>query len=266
MKLLENLIMKSKLLLPVTLLLGCVGGGVQDYYKSGEYVTEQTPLKSSVHILGDSFWDYGKSDNGAPPVPGRILREITSHTGLIYVDHSQTNASMKHISETQLSQLKEAQPGQIRTILVNGGANDVKKICAGQQSIVVDGEQIPNFTIDCKLALDDTTKARKSLLNTLLLSEDLPSLQKIVWVSTISFPTTTIDSVVTQAFNQGIRDACEAVAQQKCLYVDVSTRWNPTEADGFVLNDKMHVDDTGAAVVGNAIWDAMVSAGVLNIN
>lgn len=262
MKLTSTLLKTSTLLFAGTALIGC-GGGVTNWYISSKNVTATTPLEPMVHVIGDSFWDYGNSDNGAEPVPGRILKVIATHTGLIFVDHSITNESLANIIGKQVSELKQAQPfDQIKTILVDGGANDVKKICRGIQS---SPDGTPNFTSDCALALKNTTTDRIALLKTLI--ESVPTLEKIVWASTISFPTTTIDPAVTAEFNKGIKDACRSESYSSvCLFVDVTTLWTESNADNFVLNDKQHVNDIGAQMVGDAIWSAMNSAGVYGAN
>jgi hypothetical protein len=250
-----------------TLIYGCGGLDTDENYVS-EQISRETgiPITKYVHVLGDSFWDYGPSPmQREGSRQGRTLQELTALTGKIYQDHSRTNAQLDHILGKQMDELHQDQPNdQIITLLANSGANDVKVVCKNKHP---DNPEINPFTPECVEALEKATADRAIVFEKLLgPNSELTTLKHVVWLSLISHPLTMVDPRVARAFDSGARELCESAAySSRCLFVDVWQLWTPEEAltgdqnASYVLDDQMHVNDRGATLVANEIYQALIA-------
>lgn len=246
----------ASFLVLTSLLTGC-GGGTSNHYISANFVTTATPLNSQVHVIGDSFWDYGSPNYSQPAEAGRVLQAITRNNNKVFKDHSRTNAAISDINKVQVPEIVSDQTNdQIRTILVNGGANDLKDSCSTAAYNSNPGK--------CTSAIDATVLKRKELLNTLLNLEG-NTVETVVMPSLITWSPEKFPKSATSEYDLKIKEICNLEpVRMRCLFVDISSLWTTDNASDFILPapDKLHVNNEGAKLVGDAIWQAMRNAGV----
>lgn len=222
-------------------------------------------LEQSVHIVGDSLWDYGGDRAGRVP---QEIAELTKelHLGYrsIYIDHSLTNARVDDIVSSELPDLLADQEG-IRTVLLNGGANNIKytatnTACKTENNINTVSQKCSNLIIA-------TVNKMRDVLTSIY---SISTVEHVLLSSTITFPSATTSKAITEELNAKMTGLCaEAFNEGKCIFADISTLWSVDRADAIDPNhpedgvdplvgpDNIHVTDRGAQLVASKIWEVM---------
>lgn len=227
--------------------INCVLGGKKpdscNLYQSD---TSAANYDEDVIILGDSMWDYGEP-HGAIPL------ELINLSGTVYFDLSRSGADGAYIREKEIPRI----PGQdsnnmtVKTILISGGANDVREPCEINVPNEGDNTTVDTLTNDCIAGMVKASTAVELVLSEL---HKINSLEHIIWGGLIYFPSNeyspaVIDSIVDGGISYldendqlrtlvGLKDRCENPTAQydapnKCYYTDL--RFNAFDSFGNPL-------------------------------
>lgn len=215
--------------------VNCVLGGKKpescNLYSAKD--TEEAPLDQDVIILGDSMWDYGK------PL-GAIPKALIELSGKTYYELARSGATADYIRNTEIPRIPgyETNEMTVKTILISGGANDVREPCK------VDLDQDINTTTATltQACIDGVEKASNGVQEILQDLHQIESLQTIVWGGLIYFPDDKYSQAVSDAVVDGvtyvnedgqtqsipgIKDRCETPevtypgTSNKCYYADL---------------------------------------------
>jgi len=230
------------------LLTGC--DGTSDRYKT------PNADEKGVQFIGNSYFDF----------MGYIPKDLIVKSGKVYMDRSRSGATLTQITTDYEKALAEADKPEasyeIRTLLLEGGGNDVRKVCkTADQGAGFDGT-FAGLSQPCKKALSGATTAAKALIDR---TRD-DKIENVVWLGPYYLAPDVVPPVLIDTFADAIKRHCEtaraADARNNCHFVETRGAWTPAQADGYVLGDRAHVNEQGGQIIADLLWQGMVNADV----
>ena len=255
----------------------------------GLYTAEgipEAPLADPIEdveiiILGDSFWDFGLPFGA---IPLELIRHsikeaydsgVPGALGKTYYDLSVYSAPADYILDIKIPQIPNygnvETPPKVRTVLSNGGANDVALTCrpiietgAGETAL---GDNITTLTPTCEEGLAAASVASFNIMQRLA---EIESVEKIVWLGPHYYDNDMIDASILDMVVDMLQDNCDQfnppiiagirfpVALRTCVFIDVRDAWTPDEANEYLF-DKIHVTSAGAKIMGDMIWSVLTT-------
>lgn len=236
-----------------------------NFYTSVGNVRE--PLDTEIVILGDSLFDYGGGS-------GAIPKALATRSNKTYLDLSVANQKFNYILNEEVKNLPKDEAGNVtvRTVIVNGGANEVRVPCSPAKN--------PEQTVSgaCQIAITDAmegyvnpaTGAReggaKGVLQEL---SSKTSIENIIWVGPQYFSKNVVASTITDYSSTQLQSICEEYP--KCHYVENSGpygAWTPSEVDADwdkipreIHFDGYHVTPAAAETITQRIWTVLEAVG-----
>lgn len=210
--------------------------------------TVDSPLEDKVVIIGDSLWDYGKP-HGAIPL------KLIELSGKTYYELARSGAFTSYILDDEIPKIpKEDNVYALKSVLVNGGANNVRTPCEIdlENNVNVTAE---TFSQSCNDAIAEAEIGAEQIIGRLVA---IPSVDHVVWVGPQYFPIEKVSAELVDFVSDRISTLC--AAESKCHFVDLRGIWSQSNADAYLF-DKEHVNQDGAELVGNEIWQKMESIG-----
>lgn len=227
------------------------------------YVSDTSTYE--IQILGDSYFDH---DGYAPlRIALRTSEETSEGQQVVYHDRSITDAQIDPDINLQMDQAIDTanlDDYQIKTILIDGGANYVKERCPFNQT---EEQRIstchPAIELAGTQAYEMLTKAVDA------------GVENIVWAGYYYInPETRVLPQDMDTLNAALEAACDDINDYQvcddtgacepfngCTFVDMSGVWTAEEAvvgAGHLINDGLHVTRKGGCLVGDTIWAALV--------
>ncbi|MDX1695532.1 MAG: SGNH/GDSL hydrolase family protein [Ketobacteraceae bacterium] len=208
-----------------------------------------------VQILGDSYFDFDFY----------IPDELKNLSGWEFYDRSVTNSELSDISkqfDAVLADEKADGTYTVSTIIINGGANDLKSPC-------VTSKNRDGLSSGCTDALIASREAIKNLL-----AKMAGEVESIVWAGRYYMAESTAPQAAVDAHNENI--IAECAKYTNCYFVEVrgyendgdDLRWSyaegtPADEGGlYIKNDGQHVTEKGAVRIATLIWQVMMDNGV----
>lgn len=212
---------------------------------------DPTPDELGVQILGDSYFDY----------MGYIPEDLADKSGKVYMDRSRSGATLEQITcyyETARKEDDEDAAYELRTLLLAGGGNDMRKVCkTADQGAGFDGT-FESLDGACKTAVTDAVAAATGLIDR---TRD-DGIDDVVWLGPPYFAADFAPPVVIDTFTDAVKQHCETGrdedARNNCHFVETRGAWTPAEADAHLLEDRAHVNEQGAQVIADLLWQVMM--------
>lgn len=249
-----NLLKASAVLLSSVALFGNKGCNRADLYNP-------TANEYQLQFLGDSYIDFGSGKKGTAYIPLAINQYATGYYGetIVYKDRSVTGATLEEVQEQYEDAKAHALADdsyEIQTIVVNGGANNIREACKTEK--IPDGYEGTN----CETLMDATEITAKAFIDQL--TTEVPN---VIWMGRYYMaPFVTLQSVIDD-FDNTIKAYCESKAN--CFYMDPRYNedlglyglWNYDDAVNYVLNDGKHVNPTGGELIAAELWSILTQPG-----
>lgn len=217
-----------------------------------------------VVIVGDSFWDYGQGY-------GAIPKAMIEKTGQTYFEVARSGAKTAYIksvvngAETN-NPMPPAGVGDIKTILLNGGANNIRNVCKAGADDYADradcrGVNSTNNTspetLTC-LCNDRLTSIEADLNDIMTQLETIETVDHIVYAGPQKFPTSQAYAFVQERARAHASAACSN--HSKCSYVDNAVLWDYNGSGCFIW-DNQHVTTVGASRIADNILNHLLDIG-----
>ncbi|OUS29014.1 hypothetical protein A9Q99_10405 [Gammaproteobacteria bacterium 45_16_T64] len=239
--------------------IDCVAGNKQpescDLYTA--VGTESSPMENDVIIMGDSLWDLG-SPYGAIPL------NLIERSKKTYLELARSGAHTNYIRDIEIPKIPNYN-GQgldpdptVKTIIVNGGANNLKEPCK------VDLEN--NINVDegtySTACTDAFTVAVTEAEEIISLLSAIDSVENIVWTGPQYFPVSVVSENLIDKTVGELSSLCSDDLTEKCTYVDLTQApmWGPDDASIYLYDD-IHVNVAGAELIGGQVWSILESIG-----
>lgn len=208
--------------------------------------TDQALLDNQVVFVGDSLFDYGEGY-------GAIPKDLIARSGKTYADLSVSGQRTSYINDVEIPKISTL--GDVKTVIVNGGANDILAACGAN---VETGDNVDRITDTCEAALDSMETGVTNMLNSLAA---IASIDHVIWVGPQYFPVDMVARIVIDEAAVRIQSTCTGNLNYKCSFVDNSANWTQEDAAAYLMKDKQHVKKEGAALMGEEIWQRLIAVG-----
>lgn len=252
----------------------------------------------SVQLLGDSYMDYGDGKSNTAYIPPYVFYAVSQlrNENVIYGERTVSGALIGDLDDATdddvydqyVSAITE-NPGQVKTIIMNGGANDLRNPC--KTNTLPAGNPLDDIhavfdNTDAMIDADiiDSTCAN-AINSTLLTIEELlvrtntDEIESVIWLSRYYMAADVTKPQVINYVNNKVKALCENHASiNNCYFLetrkvsDDSTvgAWTAEEAAEFTLNedgkevyaylrtgDGKHVNQVGGEIIGQLIVDLL---------
>ncbi|MCP4133213.1 MAG: SGNH/GDSL hydrolase family protein [bacterium] len=183
-------------------------------------------------IIGDSVFDLS----------GAISDYLEDLSGEQYRDYSVSGERMSDIIDQYYDAFSD--DSDIRTIIMDGGANDILQTYKTECSYGVSAQ--------CKQYIDDLVGDAAGLLDQM----ETDGVQNVVWLGYYNLPGSNakLNDAVDYAMEEVITMCGSSSAN--CYFVE--SRDSFEGHSEYIKNDDLHPTDAGSEVLANLIWDVMV--------
>lgn len=205
--------------------------------------------KDCVVMLGDSIFALSGDETEA-------LEELSGDS---YRHYYISGAQMEGgLVDTIPEQYDEAiGDGPIRTVILDGGGNDVL-IGAQTACSTVYGT---GLSASCLRVLDEVAEVTEALLEAMVAD----GVENIVWQGYYH----TTDAMLWQVADVSTERAIENMAsfqarhpEIKAIYIDVRPYFNKYEASIYTISDGIHPTQAASELLADLLWEAMVANGI----
>lgn len=211
-----------------------------------------TPDERGVQIIGDSYFDY----------MGYIPEELAEKSGKVYEDRSRSGATLAQITgyyETARAEDEADSTYEIRTLLLDGGGNDMRKVCkTADQGPGFDGT-FAGLSEACKAASSSAIAGAKALIDRTRDDE----IDDVVWLGPHYFAADFVPQVIVDTFADAVQQHCQTKRdgdeRNNCHFVETRGAWTPAGADAHLLGDRAHVNEEGGQIIADLLWQVMVA-------
>ena len=218
---------------------------------TGCYFNPEETTKEVV-IIGDSGFAAGNPS-------GALIIALAEKSGVYYHNYAQTGASIAGINQQfdRVIQDSELEGHTVKTIVMNGGANNVSSRC------ISDSER--DLSDECKYIIEQTADELRSIY-TRILNPENPEIENVIFmgISYISGPTEVsefsgVDPEVVDYYVEQTSAACAEF--EGCFFVDTRGAWSLGLASGDVCGytvDGAHLSKAGATKIASVLWNQLV--------
>ncbi len=202
--------------------------------------------KDCVVMLGDSIFDYTDQET-------KFLEELSGSTYRhYYISGAELTGGLVDSIPEQYQ--KAINDGPIRTVIMDGGGNDVL-IGGLSQCSTVYGTALPQACLDI---LDEVSATTEQLL--LQLAAD--GVQNVIWQG--YYHTTNpllwqVTEYTNELMKQGLAEFQAEFPYMKVIFIDVQPHFNKNYAAYYTLIDGIHPDTDASEDLATLVWNAMVS-------
>lgn len=210
-----------------------------------------------VLIVGDSFWDYGEGY-------GAIPKKMVEKTGDTYFEVARSGATTKYLLSVVQGDPAANNPLPLnngvdfKTILLNGGANNIRDICkAGAEDRsasapcrgvnATNNTSLDTLTCACQEGLDAIRNDLRPIIAELSAIE---TVDHIVFAGPQKFPTSQAYPFIQDIVRAHSELVCSEFS--KCSFVDNSTLWDHNNS-GCYIYDNQHVTKVAAGRIADNI-------------
>lgn len=202
--------------------------------------------KDCVVMLGDSIFALSGDET-------EFLEDLTGESYRKYYANGamMVGGYVPSIPEQYERAIKE---GPIRTVILNGGGNDVL-IGGLMQCSTSYGSEL---SAACNDILDDVSAATEDLL--LRMAAD--GVKNIIWQGyyhTTNHYLWQVTDVTSDHFAQGLREFQAAFPDINVTFIDVRPYFNKYKAWNYTIYDGIHPTRSSSQTLANLVWDAMVA-------
>ncbi len=262
-----------------SLILGaaCVLSGCGADKKNGIDFYDPTPTEVGLQLLGDSYLDF-ESSRVTPSYEAYIpsfLNQLASQyhgVNVVYRDRSVSGSKLDYILG---GQYESARAEGVKTLVINGGANDLREPCATSNIEIVNDSYVAVSGSECENALA-SVETKISTFFSRVADEDVTTYgapPDIIWLGRYNLPSTVTHKDIVNRVNEMIISVCNQVSEDQkenyssfCTYVDTRNEWTVDETDLYLLSSELdpyasdgaiHVNELGGQIIANVLWEVI---------
>lgn len=257
----------------------------------------------SVQLLGDSYMDFGDGKRNTAYIPPYIFNKVSElrNEEVIYKERTVSGALIGELEDSTdddvydqyVSAITE-NPGEIKTIIMNGGANDLRIPCKTNTLPEIDPEDDVHATFEntsemvseniidsnCANAIDSTLE----IIRELLVRTNTDGIESVIWLSRYYMAADVTKPQVINFVNNKIKGYCENDSSiSNCHFLETRKfdgtssdgAWTVEEAAAFTLNedgkpiyaylrtnDGKHVNQAGGEIIAQLIVDLLTDSAI----
>ncbi len=205
--------------------------------------------KDCVVMLGDSIF----------ALSGEEAEFLESLSGDSYRKYYQSGAMMVGGSVPSIPEQYEqaVKDGPVRTVILDGGGNDVL-IGGMMQCSTVYGSTLSDACMDI---IEDVSAATE----TMLLQMAADGVKNIIWQGyyhTTNAYLWQVSEETTKRFIQGLQEFQAEFPEINVIFIDVRPYFNKYYAWNYTIYDGIHPTTATSQKLANLVWDAMVAGNI----
>lgn len=202
--------------------------------------------RDCVVMLGDSIFALSNEET-------EFLEELSGES---YRQYYVSGAEMEGGLVTPIPKQyeKAIKDGAVRTVIMNGGGNDVM-ISGMMQCMTPYGTPLSDACLDI---LDDVSAATEAML--LKMAAD--GVQNIIWQG--YYQTTNpllwqVSEYSNELMRHGLAELQAVFPHMKVVFIDVQPYFNKYQAYSYTIYDGIHPTTKTSKKLANMVWDVMVT-------
>lgn len=238
--------------------------------KNGIDFYDPVPTDSGLQLIGDSYLDF-ESPKISPAyeayIPSFLNHRASQYHGrdVIYKDRSVSGSKLDYILG---GQYEGARLDGAQTLVVNGGANDLRVPCVASKVVDSNGNYVANDA--CEKAITSVKQQIETFFELVVSKNHVDQFgdpPDIIWLGRYHLPATVTHKSVVNRVNNIISGICNRQKYRSfCTYVDTRSAWTAEESvmyllssdeDPFASDGPIHVNDLGGQKITGILWDVL---------
>lgn len=226
-----------------------------------------TPTTFELQTLGNSYLDY--QNKYAAVIPSYLNQFASAYykKTVVYKDRAVSGTNLDSILVTTFDAARNSDlvnaDYAIKTMVINGGENDIREECVGSATTASDGSYVSNSSCENAIAV-----AKQKIQDFFVRINSQTSINKygyppaIVWLGRYNMPGTVVHKNIVSDWNAFMKAQCAAV--NRCYFVDMESAWSSSDAykyldnnDRYATNGPVHVNAQGGQILAQRIWNVL---------